>query len=173
MYRKVEADQPTLLLDELDTMFGTRASERTEGIRALLNAGNRRGTTVPRMVGEGRKMQVHDFSTFCPKVLAGIGHLPDTVADRSIVISLQRRARNEPVERFRQREAKALTEDVRHALMDALAAVVEPLSDARPDIPEALGDRAAEFMGATSGHRRRRRRSLARSRACSGCGALR
>jgi hypothetical protein len=144
IYRKVEADQPTLLLDEVDTTFGTRASERTEGIRALLNAGNRRGTTVPRMVGEGRKMRVHDFPTFCPKVLAGIGQLPDTVADRSIAVSLQRRARNEPVERFRYRAAKAAAADVRAALMDALDTVAETLGGARPDIPDSLGDRAAD-----------------------------
>ena len=144
IYRKVEADRPTLLLDEVDAIFGTRSSDRSEGIRALLNAGNRRGTTVPRMVGDGRKMRVHDFPTFCPKVLAGIGRLPDTVADRSITIGLERRSRREPVERFRYRVAKVAADALRDALLDALGTVSETLAEARPEIPDALSDRAAD-----------------------------
>jgi len=142
IYRKVEADRPTLLLDEVDAIFGPKPSERTEGLRALLNAGNRRGRTVPRVVGEGRKMQVHDFPTFCAKALAGIGRLPDTVTDRGISIRLQRRARGEAVERFRYRAAAAEAGPLRDALAGALD--VKSLEAARPAIPDALSDRAAD-----------------------------
>jgi len=41
---------------------------------------------------------------FCPKAFALIGELPDTVADRTIRIQLQRRTRDEPIERFRRRD---------------------------------------------------------------------
>lgn len=144
IYRKVEADRPTLLLDEVDAIFGPRPSERTEGIRALLNAGNRRGATVPRMVGDGLKMRPKDFSTFCPKALAGIGPLPDTVADRSITIHLQRRAPSEAVDRFRRRLAAPAAGELREALVEALGTVTDALDQAWPDLPEALGDRAAD-----------------------------
>ena len=47
LYRKIAADEPTILLDEVDAVFNKK-SEATEGVRACLNAGNLRGTTVPR-----------------------------------------------------------------------------------------------------------------------------
>jgi hypothetical protein len=55
MFRKLEQDHPTLLLDEVDALFGTkRQADSYEGLRAIVNAGNRRGTTVPRMVARAR-----------------------------------------------------------------------------------------------------------------------
>src|SRR5437763_13349 len=43
-YRKISLRAPTLLLDETDTIFNPRVADKYEGLRALLNAGNRRGT---------------------------------------------------------------------------------------------------------------------------------
>ena len=37
VFRKIEADEPTMLLDEVDAIFGKKAREH-EGLRALLNA---------------------------------------------------------------------------------------------------------------------------------------
>ena len=61
---------------------------------------------VLRCVGE-RNTQVKEFEVFGPKALAGIGALPDTVADRSLPIRLKRRAPSERVERFRTRDAES------------------------------------------------------------------
>ena len=61
----------------MDALSGTkRQADSSEGLRAIVNAGNRRGTTVPRMVGEGKRMRVQDLSTFGPKVLLGIARRP-------------------------------------------------------------------------------------------------
>lgn len=139
LFRKIARDSPTLLLDEVDTIFGSHASNH-EGVRALLNAGNRRGTTVPRCVGEGRELK--DFSVFCPKVLAGIGDLPDTVADRSIPIRLERRAPSENIARFRTREAEEEATPIRERL--EVWAEVADLADATPDLPDELNDRSAD-----------------------------
>ncbi len=54
IFRKIETDKPTLLLDEVDAVFGSN-TERTEPIRAVLNAGNRRGSSATRCVGQGAK----------------------------------------------------------------------------------------------------------------------
>ena len=142
VYRMIEAEGPTLLLDEVDAIFGSRAADKHEGLRALLNAGTRAGTTVPRMVGEGRKMTIHHFAVYCPKALAGIGRLPDTVSDRSIPIRLERRARSERVERFRHREARKLAEPIR-AGIEAQVAQLD-IARAEPDLPASLDDRAAD-----------------------------
>jgi len=45
-----------------------------------------------------------DFSVFCAKVLAGIGTLPTTIADRAVPIVLARKKPSEAVTRFRRRE---------------------------------------------------------------------
>lgn len=110
LYRKIEKITPTLLFDETDAIFNSRNGD-TEPLRALLNAGNRRGTSVPRCVGP--QQQLVDFSVFCAKALAGIGVLPDTITDRSIVIRMARKRRDEEARRFRHREADERAERLR------------------------------------------------------------
>src|SRR6516225_110476 len=54
LFRKIEKDRPTLLLDEVDGIFTTNGKdERREALRSLLNAGFERGAQVPRCVGQG------------------------------------------------------------------------------------------------------------------------
>ncbi len=81
LFRKIDADHPTVLLDEVDAIFGDKTGN-TEGIRSLFNSGNRRGTKVPRTVAQGRTFALVEFDVFCPKATAGIGGLPDTILDR-------------------------------------------------------------------------------------------
>lgn len=141
LFRKINAVGPTLLLDETDAIFGNRNGD-TEPLRALLNAGNRRGTKVPRCVGPS--LQLVDFEIFCPKALVGIGNLPDTITDRSIVIRLQRKRRDEAAKRFRRREALEATDMLLQNLQSWAGAAVDDLERARPDVPDALDDRAEE-----------------------------
>jgi uncharacterized protein DUF3631 len=141
-FRKIHKDHPTLLLDEADAIWG-KDSEH-EGLRALLNAGHRRGVKVPRMVGDGAGLKVAEFEVFGPKVIAGIGGaLPDTVMDRSIPIRLHRRASHEHVERFRFKEAAALAEPI-HLRLEAWASeMTADLREARPALPN-IDDRAGD-----------------------------
>ena len=140
-YRKITRDAPTLLLDEVDAIFGKGAKEH-EGLRALLNAGFQRGTRVPRCVGP--KQDLQEFEVFCCKALAGIGGLPDTVADRSIPIRLRRRKASEPVARFRKREVKPTAGVLRDQLTAWASTAVDVLKDARPLMPGEISDRAEE-----------------------------
>ena len=128
--------RPTLLIDEADAIFGNRRqAERYEGVRAILNAGNRRGTTVPRVKLEGRSRSVERFDAFGPKAIAGIGDLPATVADRAIPIRLKRRAPDETVAKFRRRIAEG----------EAKAIAVPIVTDVPlPQVPDDLPDRAAD-----------------------------
>ncbi|MDP8905437.1 MAG: DUF3631 domain-containing protein [Chloroflexota bacterium] len=130
--------RPTLLIDEADAIFGNRRqAERYEGVRAILNAGNRKGTTVPRVRLDGRKRGVERFDAYGPKAIAGIGDLPATVADRAIPIRLKRRAPDERVAKFRRRRAEAEAAAIR---FDA-SAVSLPAEVA---VPDELPDRAAD-----------------------------
>ena len=142
LFRIIDEAHPTLLLDEADTIFSPKRGEAgAEDIRGLLNNGYRRGQPYLRVVGEGKKMRVERFDPFCPKAVAAIGTLPDTLLDRSIVIRLQRRRRDEPVEPFRLRRAGAEATPIREALAAAVAAAT---LDEDPPIPAGLGDRAAD-----------------------------
>ena len=145
MFRKINEHKPTLLLDEIDAIFGS-ATERTEPLRAVLNAGNRPGSNVARCVGEGADQQVVDFSVYCPKVLAGIdsGRVPDTITDRSIRVAMKRRTTGERVDAFRHRHAKGATNGLRAAAGAWGAHHAEELLEAEPDLPADLNDRAAE-----------------------------
>jgi hypothetical protein len=140
LYRKMEFE-PTLMLDETDAAFD-RTNGSTEPLRALLNAGNRRGTFVPRCVGPTQ--QLVDFPTFSAKVLAGIGALPDTVADRSILVRLARKRPDEPTRRFRRREALELAGPIALELASWAQDAIADLEVARPAVPDALDDRAEE-----------------------------
>lgn len=145
LFRRIEQTTPTLLLDEIDAVFGSN-TERTEPLRACLNAGNRRGASVARCVGKGTKMEVCDFSVFGPKILAGIdtGKLPETIQDRAVMLHMKRRRVGEHVERLRYRFAVEEAAPLRADLEAWAAGAVEELRDAIPELPNELGDRQAD-----------------------------
>ncbi len=147
LFRKIEKECPTLLLDEVDTIWGPKARSEDEGLRALLNAGfRRRGSTVPRCVGPTLKLR--DFRTFCPKALGGIGDLPDTVASRSIPIRMERKRREDVVARWRWRDVEPIADNVRESITEAMAGALGALGGSGEeyvcDLPDELSDRAQD-----------------------------
>jgi Protein of unknown function (DUF3631) len=142
LFRRIERDAPTIFLDEADAIFADRSTS-FEGVRALYNAGNRRGTFVSRVVPKGQTFELVDFRIFCPKALAGIGRLPETIVDRSLVITMVRRITTEPVERLRYRTAQALGAPLRDRLAAALADVGD-LSLPDGALPAELDDRGQD-----------------------------
>ena len=133
VFQSIEAWAPTLLVDEVDGIFTAR-TEHAEALRSVLNAGNRRGAFVVRGSAEGEPAK---FATFGARVLAGInvGHLPDTIRDRSLVVALDRKRRDEPVDDL-------FVDDLR-----------EPIATLR----DRLADWAAENVEALRGYRRAER----------------
>lgn len=122
LFRLTDGHKPTLILDEAEALRNNK-SDRSEALRALLNAGHRRDAVVPRCVGNAHELQF--FHVFCPKALCAIGDLPDTIRDRSIVLPMQRRRAEERVERFLHREVKAAAD----ALRDRASAFTEQRRD--------------------------------------------
>ena len=100
---------------------------------------------MPRCVGP--TTYTCGISRFLPK---GIGRnrekLPDTVADRSILILMSRRAPGERIEKFRTRDAEPIAKPIADALeIWAADRYIQQLRAARPKLPDALGDRAADI----------------------------
>ncbi len=140
--RKIDAKAPTLLLDESDAAF--KGDETyAEVLRGVLNSGYRRGGCSSLCVGHGASIDYKDFKTFCAKAIAGIGKLPDTVADRSIPIRLKRAQRG-TVERFRERDTEQEAQGQNAQIAAWCEAHKEALRNARPDIPSDLSDRQAD-----------------------------
>src|SRR5438270_7823456 len=93
------------------------------------------GRRVSLCVGQGSKIAYRNFDTFCPKAIAGIGVLPDTIADRSIPIRLKRRVSSESIERFRYRDAKPEAALIARQLEEMSGLSVGELREARPALP--------------------------------------
>lgn len=140
LVRKVDDKKPTLLLDESDAAFGGE-KEYAEALRGILNTGHRQGGVSSLCVGKGAEISYKDFSTFCPKAIAGIGKLPDTVADRSIPIRLKRAAPGDVMERFRLRYVKPEAQALHSRLDQWAEGAVNALREARPVLPDELSDR--------------------------------
>jgi hypothetical protein len=113
LYRMM-AKIPTLLLDEVEALRGRQVSEVSQAILAVLNAGYRKGATVPRCDGPNHDLKF--FPVYGPKVFAAIGGLPGTLADRSICITMQRKTAAQSVQRFLQSRAEAETAPIRESL---------------------------------------------------------
>ena len=143
LLRKVDDIAPTLLLDESDAAFNGD-KDYAEALRGVLNSGHRRGGVTSVCVGQGAKITYRDFSTFCPKAIAGIGDLPDTVGDRSIPIRLKRRSATEQVDRFRERKVRPTGRILAEDLEGALDFLLDDLRDSEPQLPDELDDRAQD-----------------------------
>jgi hypothetical protein len=145
LFRKVGdiENRPTVLFDEIDTIFGPHAKEH-EDLRGLLNSGHRRGAVAGRCIVRGNVVKTEEIPSFCAVALAGIGDLPDTIMTRSIIVRMRRRGPGEKVEPFRIR----LNGPEGHALRDNVAAwtasIADAVRDVFPELPDVIEDRAAE-----------------------------
>ncbi len=142
--RMIERHTPTLLLDEFDTVV-KGSPEMAEALRGVLNSGFDRASanmiiSVPMPGGAWEERQ---FSTWCPQVLAGIGAIPDTVADRCIAIEMKRKLRTEKVRRLRSKDGEDLRILARKAARWAEDHKIL-LGAADPPTPSQLDDRAAD-----------------------------
>jgi hypothetical protein len=144
LYHSVADKQPTLLLDEADTYLGISSAKQHEDIRGLINAGHRRGAMTYRGEVSGKKVQVVAFPAFAACALAGIGDLPDTILDRSVIVAMKRRAPNEHVDQFRERLVRQVAEPLRDRLATWAEARVDELRDVWPEMPDGITDRAAD-----------------------------
>ena len=137
IYRYIERESPTLLIDEAETFIADK-----EEVRGILNSGHTRDTAhVVRTVGDN--YEPREFSTWAPKALASIGKLAATLRDRAIVLPMRRKKPGEEVKRPRDRDNgafRAMCEKAKRWAEDN----VGRLKAMRPSLPDELNDRAAD-----------------------------
>jgi hypothetical protein len=146
IFRKVGSEDgpPSILFDEIDTVFGKKAKNDNEDVRALLNSGHRRGATAGRCIVRGQTVETEELPSYAAVALAGLGWLPDTILSRSIIIRMRRRASDEVVEPFRRRVHAPLGESLRTRLAGWAGTVIDEATVARPDMPNGVEDRLAD-----------------------------
>ncbi|WP_191002142.1 DUF3631 domain-containing protein [Cupriavidus pauculus] len=90
LYRMPAHNKPTTLIDEADTFIHSRE------LIGIINSGHTRQAASITRVEKGRTVS---FGTFFMKAIFGIGRLPETLEDRSILIELQRKRPDDIVEK--------------------------------------------------------------------------
>ncbi len=135
VFRLIDEYAPTLLIDEADSFVA-----QDPELMGVLNTGHRKaGAFTFRCVGEGTGMTTKAFSTWCPKVIAGIGKLKDTLEDRAIPIQMRRKLTSEKVERLRHADY-----DYLRAIALNLMSVDVPIIT-EPTYPTGISDRAKDI----------------------------
>jgi putative DNA primase/helicase len=115
-----------------------------EELRGVLNSGHTKvAANVIRNVEINGEHKPRRFSTWAAKAIATIRSLADTLEDRSVIITLQRKLRNANVERLRRRdteEFQKLRSQAARWAADNFCKLVDP----NPVVPEVLNDRASD-----------------------------
>lgn len=137
LFRSIDAWNPTLLIDETDACLKDH-----EELRGLINCGHTRDSAFTiRCVGDDHTPK--RFNVWGAKALSGIGHVADTLMDRSIILELRRKLPGESVDRIRHAEPGLFIE-----LCQKLARFADDNSErvrlARPELPPSLNDRAQD-----------------------------
>ena len=138
LYRKIDRDQPTLFLDELDNFD---LSEKRDAL-AVLNAGYKPGAKVPRCNDSG---ELEEFSCYCPKAYAAIDvrQMPPALLSRSITIRMEPKRAGEPVESYIAPDAGPRAEELRDCCRAWAERHTDELKGRRPDLV-GLTNRRAE-----------------------------
>lgn len=146
LFRKVgdEHGRPTILYDEIDTVFGPRTKDNNEEIRGLLNAGHRRDAVAGRCVLKGKVIVTEEIPAYCAVAFAGLGDLPDTILSRSVVVKMRRRAPGEHIEPYRRREHKPAGDLIFERLAKWSEGIGPAMALARPQMPTGVVDRDAD-----------------------------
>lgn len=141
IYRVIELEQPTLLLDEADTFL-----RREPEMAGILNAGHRVGGQTIRTEYRGRQAVPTCFKCFSPCAIAAINKksLPEPLLDRSICIQMRRKTADEHVERLRTRVAEQQFCDLRRKCVRFMSDFGEEIARLTPEIPDELSSRAAD-----------------------------
>jgi len=140
IFRVIERDRPTLLLDEADTYIEDR-----NDYNGILNSGHTRGAAIiVRARKSGDDYVPMTYSTWAPIVIAKIGKLSATLASRSIIIPMRRKRPSETVTRFRQSQDAASLDEFASKCARWAKDHLAALKGADPSMPAGLNNRTAD-----------------------------
>lgn len=137
IFRLIESEGCTLLIDEADTFINNSYSD----INGIINSGHtKRFAYVPRCVGDDH--EVKNFSTWAPTIIGMIGKPKDTIVDRSIMIQMKRKKPTDTVQRFISRKTEPKLKILASKMLRWRDDNFASLCNADPEIINGLNDRA-------------------------------
>ena len=143
LFRVIAKNESTvILMDESDTVFGRNGDkEKAEALRQVMNSGFKRGVSAVRC--EPPSMEAKHFLTFGPMVIAGIGTsaIPETVADRSILIEMKRKTPLQTIREFESDEVEEIFRPIRERLDGWMIHHTKSFRSSRPLMPSELNSR--------------------------------
>jgi putative DNA primase/helicase len=137
LYRLMELDQPTLLIDEADTFLMSRAE-----MVGVLNSGYRPDGFVIRQGGLNYTEPMK-FATWGAKAICSIGNLPPTLYSRCITIPMKRKRPEESVTRLGAylRQCSGQLDDLRRKILRFCLDNRDAIALSTPELPDCLDDR--------------------------------
>jgi hypothetical protein len=140
IYRSVDKDQPTLVLDEVSWVVDLRDDRQ-----GILCGGFECNGYAETCEGEGANITTRLWATFCPKAFGLIGSLTPTLTDRAISIPMKRKLPGDGVERYSRRDCDEYAHIRRQALRWAADNLEALKKESRPGLLHGLNDRAGEM----------------------------
>lgn len=154
LFRDIQCNRTTLFLDEVERM-GSKDKDSYGALMSILNTGFHCGGKVKRTERFGDAFKVKSYSSYSPKVFAGINELDDVLKDRTILIQLWRKKTTDAVERYRL--TKELKTEINHIQQTAFLFGLKygehiadflNRSDIYSQLPEKLSDRERDIYEA-------------------------
>lgn len=136
--------QPTILIDEVDTIFGTHGGASHRSLRAILNSGYRAGASVTRRHGGGYQQD----SVFGAVAFAGLGTLPAALLTRCIVVKMRPKRPEETAETFMHRVHAPIATAIGEALGSWARSVALDLAGSWPEPVPGVENRNGEVWEA-------------------------
>ena len=143
LFRAMEKFHPTFFIDEADSFL-----DRDEDLKGMIKCGIERGETPAWRCEKDpvtQKQDIVPYDTFGFKALSGISaqNIDGPITDRSIVIELKRKLKNEKVPKVREERPEKWKELNAKCARLALD-YGEKLRNHHPAMPSALNDRDAD-----------------------------
>jgi DNA primase (bacterial type) len=113
LFRSVEIDRVTLLVDEADQLKAPSKDGLNEKLE-ILRSGYRRSGSVGRIEGDDRARV--DFSTYSMKAIANVSGLEDALEDRTISLPVERKPKEVHVAKLVHRKVQRQAQVMRNKL---------------------------------------------------------
>ncbi len=103
IFRDIENNQPSMLIDEVENL-SKRDKEAYGALISILNSGFNQAGKVKRAERSGKgNFTIKNYSSYSPKMFAGIKDIDDVLQDRTVKVRLIRKKDSENAKRYKTR----------------------------------------------------------------------
>ncbi|WP_127575726.1 hypothetical protein [Paenibacillus barengoltzii] len=112
LYRLIETSSPTLFIDEFEMLEKTKATD----LGSILRAGFHTDSKLAKSKRNNDDFEPEMFHVYCPKALASINEIQDTLKERCITIRMLKKPKNVERRKFYPNEEKKSIQKLKEML---------------------------------------------------------